>query len=347
LKKKHLGAVLGIAAGLAAIGFVYYRYRTSGFKIQEFAAALGGIDWVWMGAAMVLVLSTYVGRAVRWQIMLRPLNPDSRLSRIFIATCIGFTAVVLFGRAGEPVRPYLIAKNENVSFSSQIAAWLVERILDLLMVLVIFGIALTQVHSSSIEPGPKFEVILEAGGYAAGVTGLLCLALLFGLHQFRGQVQERIMGGLSFLPDQVHLRIAKFLGAFEEGMQSTRRQTTVWLLVTYTVVEWALITGAFLCIFRAFPATHHFRLNDSVIALGFIAFGSIVQLPGVGGGMQIVATLVLTQFYGLTLETASGIALVMWMVTFVSIVPGGLVLAFREGIKFRNLRQITSSGYDL
>ena len=52
------------------------------------------------------------------------------LWRVFSATAIGFTAVVLFGRAGEPVRPYLIAKKEGVTFSSQVAAWVVERILD-------------------------------------------------------------------------------------------------------------------------------------------------------------------------------------------------------------------------
>jgi glycosyltransferase 2 family protein len=49
---------------------------------------------------------------------------------------------------------------------------------------------------------------------------------------------------------------------------------------------------------------------------------------------------VLTEFFGLTLEAASGIALVLWIITFVMIVPLGLVLAFREGIQWRNLRHI-------
>src|SRR5262249_32281809 len=84
--------------------------------------------------------------------------------------------LVLFGRGGEPVRPYLIARKEGVSFSSQIAAWLVERMLDLLMVLVIFGIALTQVSNSGVEHGPRIKAALETGGFLAGITGALCLA---------------------------------------------------------------------------------------------------------------------------------------------------------------------------
>jgi hypothetical protein len=104
-----------------------------------------------------------------------------------------------------------------------------------------------------------------------------------------------------------------------------------------------VIAGAFYCVFRAFPATTDFRMNDVVIVLGFVAFGSIVQIPGIGGGMQIATALVLTEFYGLSLESASGIALVLWLVSFVSIVPIGLALAFHEGIQWGNLRHIDPS----
>ena len=48
----------------------------------------------------------------------------------------------------------------------------------------------------------------------------------------------------------------------------------------------------------------------------------------------------LTEFFGVGIEAASGIALVLWIVTFVAIVPIGLVLAFREGIQWRNLRHL-------
>jgi len=289
---------------------------------------------------MVLVLATYVGRALRWEVMLRPLRQDASLWRILTATAIGFTAVVLFGRAGEPVRPYLIAKKENVTFSSQIAAWIVERILDLMMILLIFGIALTQVSSSAIQPGPRARVALEASGYTAWITGAASLALLIGLRQFRGHMQDRVLGWLSFLPPKVLGRIRSVLASFEEGMGSMRRVSTTLLLIGYSVVEWLIIAGGFLCVCRAFPATAKLGIADVVILLGFVAFGSALQIPGVGGGMQIATVLVLTEFFGIGLATATGIALVLWFVSFVLIVPFGLALAFHEGIHWRNLRHI-------
>ncbi len=340
MNKKYLGAGLALLATAGAIVFVVYRWRTSGFAWSEFTAALRHVDWTWLLLSGMLVLATYVGRALRWEIMLRPLREDASLWRILTATAIGFTAVVLFGRAGEPVRPYLIARKERVTFSSQIAAWLVERMLDLLMVLLIFGIALTQVSHSAIQPGPQIRLVLEAGGYIAGFTGAACLALLIGLRQFRGHVQERLLSALAFLPGHLVERIQKVLASFEAGMQSTRSTSFTLLLILYTVIEWIVIAGAFWCVFKAFPATANLGLTDIVILLGFIAFGSAVQIPGVGGGMQIATVLVLTEFFGIPFEVASGIALVLWIITFVVIVPLGLILAFREGINWRNLRHL-------
>jgi glycosyltransferase 2 family protein len=264
----------------------------------------------------------------------------ARLLDVLMATCVGFTAVVLFGRAGEPVRPYLIARKTGVTFSSQIAAWVVERILDLLMVLAIFGIALTQISHSAVRPGPRVQTLVQAGGALAGFTALICLALLVGLSLFHGKVQRRLMDTLAFLPENAASKIERFLAAFSEGMQSTRSSWYAFQLVAYSVLEWAFVTGGFYCMFRSVPATSGLGLTDSVIVLGFVCFGSIVQIPGVGGGVQIATVLVLTQFYGLGLEAASGVALLWWVVCFVTIVPIGLALAFHEGINWRTLRHI-------
>ena len=341
--KGRLGLILGAAAALVAVVVMAMRLRSSGFSWRAFVESLEKADWNWLGLALVLILGTYVGRALRWEVMLRPLAGNANFVRLLQATCIGFTAVVLFGRAGEPVRPFLIARNEGVSFSSQVAAWVVERILDILMILIIFGIALTQVSHSEIRSSPKVALILQAGGFAAGVTGLACMALLLGLRQFRGKVQQRIMAGLSFLPATVQARIATFLAAFGEGAQSTRSSSFTFLLVFYSMLEWLVIVICFYCVFRAFPATMGLGFADIIIVLGFVCFGSVVQIPGVGGGMQIVTVLVLTEFYGVTLEAASSVALMLWLVSFVIIVPVGLALAFHEGIKWRSLKNIGTS----
>jgi glycosyltransferase 2 family protein len=350
--KKHHAAIAVTVAALAALAFVIYRWRTSGFAWRQFLFTIRSVDGPWLCASVVLILATYVGRALRWEVMLRPLNRQAaaggaptvvkkaRLLDVLTPTCVGFTAVVLFGRAGEPVRPYLIARKTGVTFSSQIAAWVVERILDLLMVLALFGIALTQISHSAVRPGPRVQTFVQVGGALAGFMALVCLALLVGLNLFHGKVQRRLMEALAFLPQNAAAKIERFLAAFSEGMQSTRSSSYAFQLLAYSLLEWALVVGAFYCMFRAVPASSGLGLTDSVIVLGFVCLGSVVQLPGVGGGVQIVTVLVLTQFYGLGLAAASGVALLWWVVCFVTIVPIGLALAFHEGINWRTLRHI-------
>ncbi len=343
LKKRQLGILLAALAILVVVASVAYRWSTSGFAWREFLASLRGMDPFWLSISLALMLIAYLIRALRWLVMLRPLSGEASFWDTLSATCIGFTSVVFFGRAGEAVRPYLISKKAGVPFSSQIAIWLVERILDLLMIVVIFAIALTQVSHSSIQSSSRIETTLHAAGYTGAFVGAAMLAVLVGLERFKGNVQARLMSALAFLPVPVRLRIEGFLAEFEKGMESMRSTSSVMLLVSLTILDWAAIAASFATLGFAFPATADLGVTDMVILLGFVAFGSVLQLPGIGGGMQIVTALVLTEFYGLTLESASGFALILWMISFVSIVPVGLILAFHEGIKWKNLKSISSS----
>lgn len=273
--------------------------------------------------------------------MLRPIRPDPNTWDIFVCTAIGFTAVVFFGRAGELVRPYLISLRERVPFSSQMAAWLLERVLDLLMVLLIFGIALSQVSNTGLTPGPHLKAILQAGGFILGLAGALCLGLLLAFRNFSESAHQRIMSAVTFLPQRMRDRLEEILAAFARGLGSTRANSFITLLLAYSVLEWLLIILCFVCLFRAFPAVSRFSLTDIIVFLGFVSLGTAIQLPGIGGGMQVAAVLVLTELFGINLESATGFALALWAVMFVLIVPFGLVLGFTHGLNWRGLRHVT------
>src|SRR6185295_3060249 len=103
-------------------------------------------------------------------------------------------------------------------------------------------------------------------------------------------------------------------------------------LVGYTFAEWTLIVVCFLLMFLSIPATQNMGFVDCLVVVGFVAFGSAIQIPGVGGGMQVATVLVLTELFGLPFETAAGISILLWLATFVAIVPIGLALAVHEGL---------------
>jgi glycosyltransferase 2 family protein len=106
------------------------------------------------------------------------------------------------------------------------------------------------------------------------------------------------------------------------------------------VLEWVAIAACYICITRAFGAALHFGWTDVLIFMGFVSFGSIVQIPGIGGGVQVVTILVLTELFRVPFEIATSLALLLWIIMFVVIVPLGILLAVREGLDWAKLRSM-------
>ncbi len=260
------------------------------------------------------------------------------MKRLLSATIIGFTAITLLGRPGEFVRPYLISLQERVPFSSQISAWVLERIYDLLIALAIFGFALSHVSNLG-DPGPTLGWLLEIGGWLLWILAIACLLLIL-VRRYSDAMRRRLLEALGFL-SQHHLdRAGRFLEALFQGAESTRSARSVFMLVLYTLLEWALIVLCCSSIMRAYGADIQFSVTDVFIFMGFVSFGSVVQIPGIGGGVQVVSVVVLTKLFGFTVELATSVAVLLWLVTFVSVVPIGLAAALHAGLSWRKLRDL-------
>jgi glycosyltransferase 2 family protein len=312
--------------------------KKRGFEWSVFRDTLTGLQWNWLALSILCVLATYYGRALRWAILIKPVQPHARMWNLLTATVIGFAAVTLLGRPGEFVRPYLIATKERVSFSSQLAAWLLERIYDLLLALLVFAFALTRVRHSAAQVGPALTWALDFGGRAVGLLCLVCLVLLIGFRHFSEVLSRRLLDGLRILPAPKYAHAERLVHAFVRGVESTKDAKSLFMLILYTVLEWALIAGCFVCLIRAFGSSLHFGLVDVMIFMGFVSFGSVIQIPGVGGGTQVVSILVLTELFGVPLEIATSIALLAWIITFVVVVPVGALLALHEGLSWARLK---------
>lgn len=332
--------IVGVAAMVAASWG-----RLAAFDWVAFRQVYVDIHWGWMALSAFLVLGTYAGRVLRWRVMIRPMAAHSSWWRLFKATAIGFTSVVILGRPGELVRPWLIAKSENVSFSSQMAAWFLERIFDLLAVLALLGFGLWQFNGRStttnVSVGPAIQWILNTGGGITAFLAVICVAILFVAGRSQEMFASRVSDGLGFLPLPLKGKVDATVRSFTAGLSACSSFTDLLQLFVYTIVEWVIIVGSLVCFFKAFPATEALTTMDCVIYLGFAAFGSIIQIPGIGGGVQIAGTVVLTELFGLSAEQGSGIAIANWLVTWVSILPIGLGLAASEGLQWSSLRHIS------
>ncbi len=329
---------------LFVVGFILYRAATGsqGFDWGRFLGTIQSLDPKFVALAILFIILTYFGRAIRWEIMIRPLGPTPSIWRLFVGTAIGFTAIVLLGRPGEFVRPWWIGRESKTAFSSQLAVWLFERIYDLLVVISFFGYGLIHLARSGViaKAGPELQLIVSSGGTLALIGAMLCLVFIFALRFLSDSQRQFLIGLLDKLPEVLTSRLRPLAVNFLAGAAACCDPRLQWLVIFYTFVEWVIIAGVYWALFQAFPVTRGLTVADVFAIAGLVSFGSIVQLPGIGGGMQVAAIAVLTQLFSLSFEEASSLAIVLWVISFTLIVPLGITLALREGLSFKKLRNL-------
>ena len=166
------------------------------------------------------------------------------------------------------------------------------------------------------------------------------LGVRSSLRHFAAPARIKLLGALHQLPERHIARVEDLINAVFQGVESTRSDAALFLVFLYSVAEWVLICACYWCLAKAFTGIVNLSLVDVLILTGFVSFGSIVQIPGVGGGTQVVSVLVLTELFGVRLELATAFALLLWILTFVVIVPVGLLVGLKEGLDWHSLRHL-------
>ena len=98
---------------------------------------------------------------MRWRIFLKPVRKTTT-ARLLAPQFIGFSALALLGRAGEMIRPYIVAKKERLTFTSQIAVWGVERIFDMGAFAVLLTVSL---FSPDVRALPFYHHVVTVHGF--------------------------------------------------------------------------------------------------------------------------------------------------------------------------------------
>ena len=105
-----------------------------GVDLQQIVEALMKVNWWIFAPVFLCYLCAHAARSLRIWILL---GYPSTYYRMFAINTIGFLAInVVPLRLGEMVRPYLLTEREGIPFTRGLAAVLLERLLDMVMLLV-------------------------------------------------------------------------------------------------------------------------------------------------------------------------------------------------------------------
>ena len=240
---------------------------------------------------------------------------------------IGFTAVALIGRVADLVRPYLVAKKTGLPLSSQIAVYVVERLFDAGAMALITCSVILLAPAGSL---PHAEVVKKASllGLAIIVAGGLFLLAVRVAGGAVGSMLGRAFGMVSkSAGDAVESKVH----AFRSGLDTIRSLSDFAIAASLSVGMWLLIALAYLLTTLAFVASPQLAAMTpakSVLLMIVSGGASIIQLPVLGWFTQIgLVEEAIRNFFGVSPEASLSCAATLLVVTFLGIVPVGLVWA--------------------
>src|SRR5277367_5323636 len=127
---RRIFIALIILAALAGLAYQSrHKIHLADFTWRRFIESVGQANIGLLLLSFAAIYGCYAIRAVRWQRFCRHLGPTTFLNT-FTGTLMGFAAIFVLGRAGEPVRPLLLARKDRLPVSSMFGIFFLERFCD-------------------------------------------------------------------------------------------------------------------------------------------------------------------------------------------------------------------------
>jgi uncharacterized protein (TIRG00374 family) len=293
-----------------------------------------------LALAFVPLAVTYFARTVRWLHLLEPIG-RARFSTAFRTTVIGFAAIGLLpARAGDVLRPYLLARREGFNAASTFATIVMERVLDLVTVLVLLALyVLILGGRETLPPHLLRPVEASAAVAAAAAVALLMIAWTLATHPER--IGRLVLHSGRVLPAKVAHSLSALARTFSEGFAVAREARALTFAVVWSFPVWLGIAAHAWLVARAFAIAIPFPGTFLLQAL--LVIGVAMPTPGAVGGYHAMFRLGVTAFFGAPNDTAVGAAIVAHATSFIPVVLLGVVFMIQDGLSFSRLQQLAGA----
>ena len=214
---------LKLAASLVLMGgFLWAAFRNvEGTLLKE---ALQTANPLWLLLSAIIIIASGLPRAWRWRILLLPVAPNISIRSAFWAVMVAYAGNVVFPRAGEVARALALERNHPTGISAILATVIVERLLDILTLLIIFGIVLFFAREQIGEAFPGLEQV-----------ALLAVPIILFAFVFLGVLSARGERGLSVF----HRLLARLSPKLADGATHILRSFLQGMKAIHTVEGYA------------------------------------------------------------------------------------------------------------
>jgi uncharacterized protein (TIRG00374 family) len=292
--------------------------------------------------SLLMVVLTFVARAVRWRYLLNPVG-ETRFRTRFRSTVIGFGALGLLPvRVGDVIRPYLLARQEGLPVTSVFATVVMERVLDLITVLMLMAVFVWGFAGSNLPPRLLGPIELSAAAAAAVALTLLVIMWVLATHPERiGRLAATLA---RVLPGKLSNRVGRLASTFSSGFAATRDVRQLVLAFAWSIAVWLGIAAQAWSVTVAFGILMPF--TGTFLLQAMLVIGVAVPTPGGVGSFHEAYRLGVTTFFGASKDQAVAAAIVTHAVSFIPPVLGGILFMAQDGLSLGRLGDLANSARD-
>ena len=294
----------------------------------------------WFVAGLIINFMALIFRTIRWRKLL-DVEESPGFYPTFFANTVGYMlSTVLPIRAGDVARPALLSRRTTVRFSTALGTVLTERVLDLYCLLLLFIYYVVR-HWNSYA-GSRAYMLIKSGAVASSAVIVALTLLVIGVVTFGERMRSLHAWVGKFVPKRFRDPWMRFFDSFAQSLKLSRRPSTLFVVLGATIAIWFCLTAQFWFVLVA--NRHPLPFDSSFFISGLSTLGLAIPTPGGVGGFHKACQLVLTTFYGFTIDESVAVALLFHAVGTVPVVLTGLLLFAREGLRWKDVKnQITDS----
>jgi uncharacterized protein (TIRG00374 family) len=302
--------------------------------------AFRGLDWAEVGsalrdanyflllpAAVVMFFGLYF-RAIRWGVLFYP-RTDLRVGALMGTMNVGYSVNnILPLRVGELVRAYLIGETQRVSTAHALSTVVVERVLDVLAVVLMLVLLLPFIDVPAWATTPAL---------VAGVVFLVLAVLLATLSLARRWVLTMVDKGARLLPARHQPRLRQAADSMMEGFGVLNKPAVLARVVGWSFASWFSSVLVMFIVQQALGLGVGFEAGAFVVATTSLAM-LVPASPGYIGTFELVTIKGLENVFDVSNSTAASYALVQHAFLYLAPMIVAAVYLWRERQAWRQIR---------
>ncbi len=266
-----------------AIGIFIFWWIYRDLPIEELKNAFKNINYFWIIVSLMLGVFAQISRAIRWNMLIRPLGYKPRFYNTFLAVLILYFINLLAPRAGEVVRCTILSRYEKIPFTKLVGTVFVERMADIVTLFMLAVLIITSqlgifVRFFNAHPDMKEKLVtlLSLRNIILGISALVVLIVLYIITRKYFSKKGKESKSTLF----VKLKRIKY--DIIEGIRSILKLENKWYFIGHTLFIFLMWLFMLYVIFLAYEPTKHLSIWTGMITF---LMGGLAMIAPVQGGI--------------------------------------------------------------